>query len=48
MSSLCKHKKTCLENETSENNIIEQQLSTIPKEKEGEFKDLVLLLLKEK
>jgi hypothetical protein len=47
MSSLCKHKKTCLENETSENNIIEQQLSTIPKEKEGEFKDLVLLLLKE-
>ena len=47
LSSLCKHKKTCLS--IVEDNICstENKLSTIPKEKENEFKDLVLLLLKE-
>jgi hypothetical protein len=47
LSSLCKHKKTCLNNVEDNITIVKNQLSTLPKEKENEFKDLVLLLLKE-
>ena len=47
LSSLCKHKKTCLDNVDNKEDIYESQVSTIPKEKENEFKELVLLLLKE-
>jgi hypothetical protein len=47
LSSLCKHKKICLENEVDNTSYTEQQLFTLPKEKESEFKELVLLLLKE-
>ena len=47
LSSLCKHKKKCLDNVEELNELIENQVSTIPKEKESEFKELVLLLLKE-
>lgn len=47
MSSLYKHKKKCLDDEV-ENKIDETfKNTTISKEKESEFKELVLLLLKE-
>jgi|UniRef100_A0A6C0CXL3 hypothetical protein len=47
LSSLCKHKKICLDYESEICEITEQQIATLPKEKESEFKELVLLLLKE-
>jgi hypothetical protein len=47
LSSLCKHKKICLDIEGDDSSYMEQQVSTLPKEKESEFKELVLLLLKE-
>jgi hypothetical protein len=48
LSSLCKHKKKCCNNEVMSNEIEPTtQLITLSKEKESEFKDLVLLLLKE-
>jgi len=47
LSSLYKHKKTCLEHEESTIVNIDEPSTTLSKEKESEFKELVLLLLKE-
>jgi len=47
LSSLCKHKKICFNNEVITNEMVTTQLATLSKEKESEFKELVLLLLKE-
>ncbi len=47
LSSLCKHKKICFNNEVVTNEMVTTQLATLSKEKESEFKELVLLLLKE-
>lgn len=47
LSSLSKHRKVCLDNEVTNSNVIVSTTSTLSKEKEGEFKELVLLLLKE-
>jgi len=47
MTSLYKHKKVCLEYEEDSQNNDSIDDSTISKEKESEFKELVLLLLKE-
>ncbi len=47
MTSLYKHKKVCLEYEEDSQNNDSNIDSTISKEKESEFKELVLLLLKE-
>jgi hypothetical protein len=47
LSSLYKHKKTCLDNEEDTYMNIVEAPTTLSKEKESEFKELVLLLLKE-
>jgi len=47
LSSLSKHRKLCLDNEGVDSEVIVSNTSTLSKEKEGEFKELVLLLLKE-
>lgn len=47
LSSLYKHKKTCLEHEEATCTNIVEAPTTLSKEKESEFKELVLLLLKE-
>lgn len=47
LTSLYKHKKTCLDNEVDNNVPIDKDATTLSKEKESEFKELVLLLLKE-
>jgi len=47
LSSLSKHKKMCLDNEEANNELVVSNISSLSKEKESEFKELVLLLLKE-
>jgi hypothetical protein len=47
LSSLCKHKKSCYNNQLSNSHLITSSTTTLSKEKESEFKELVLLLLKE-
>lgn len=47
LSSLYKHKKLCLDLEAVNTDIVESSVATLSKEKESEFKELVLLLLKE-